>query len=61
MKIAPLMNAIQKHNTYANSIEPVLVHTGQHYDYEMSQVFSRELDLPEPDYYLGVSSGTHAE
>jgi len=39
----------------------VLVHTGQHYDYEMSRVFFEDLDLPEPDIYLGVGSGTHAE
>lgn len=38
-----------------------LVHTGQHYDYRMSQVFFDELDLPEPDEYLGVGGGTHAE
>jgi len=63
MKIAPIMRAIEKHNDSpnANSIKPVLVHTGQHYDYEMSQVFFENLDLPEPDFHLGISSGTHAE
>jgi len=39
----------------------VLVHTGQHYNYEMSKVFFEDLELPEPDIYLGVGSGTHAE
>jgi len=39
----------------------VLLHTGQHYDYEMSQAFFRELALPKPDINLGVGSGTHAE
>lgn len=39
--------------------EEVLIHTGQHYDYEMNQVFFKELGIPEPDYYLGVGSGSH--
>lgn len=37
----------------------VLVHTGQHYDRNMSEVFFREMDIPEPDYNLGISGGTH--
>ncbi len=63
MKIAPLLRAINKHNASSkvNPIEPILVHTGQHYDYEMSQVFFQDLELPKPDVYLGVGSGTHAE
>jgi UDP-N-acetylglucosamine 2-epimerase (non-hydrolysing) len=63
MKIAPLLRAIDKYNASSkvNSIEPLLVHTGQHYDYEMSQVFFQDLELPEPDIYLGIGSGTHAE
>ncbi len=63
MKIAPLMRAIEKHNASSktNLIEPLLVHTGQHYDYEMFQVFFQDLELPQPDIYLGVGSGTHAE
>ncbi|MGB4341710.1 MAG: UDP-N-acetylglucosamine 2-epimerase (non-hydrolyzing) [Dysgonamonadaceae bacterium] len=39
--------------------EEILIHTGQHYDYEMNQVFFEELGVPEPDYYLGVGSGSH--
>lgn len=39
--------------------EEVLVHTGQHYDAVMSQIFFEELDIPRPDYYLGVGSGSH--
>ena len=63
MKIAPLIRAIGKHNASSetNPIEPILIHTGQHYDYEMSQVFFQDLKLPQPDIYLGVGSGTHAE
>jgi UDP-N-acetylglucosamine 2-epimerase (non-hydrolysing) len=64
MKVAPLIRAIQKHNTSspdAGHIEAILVHTGQHYDYEMSRVFFEDLELPEPDVYLGIGSGTHAE
>ncbi|MFC1965908.1 non-hydrolyzing UDP-N-acetylglucosamine 2-epimerase [Chloroflexota bacterium] len=63
MKIAPIMRAVERHNDSfnADSIKPVLVHTGQHYDYEMSQVFFENLDLPKPDIHLGIGSGTHAE
>ncbi len=39
----------------------VLVHTGQHYDYNMSEVFFEELDIPAPDYNLGISGGTHGQ
>lgn len=39
----------------------VLVHTGQHYDYNMSELFFEELDIPKPDYNLGISGGTHAQ
>jgi UDP-N-acetylglucosamine 2-epimerase (non-hydrolysing) len=58
MKVAPLMVAMQKQG---GVFEQVLVHTGQHYDYTMSQVFFEDLQMPEPDVYLGVGSGTHAE
>jgi UDP-N-acetylglucosamine 2-epimerase (non-hydrolysing) len=55
MKVAPLMAELRQHQ----EIEPILVHTGQHYDYSMSQVFFDQLRLPPPDYNLGVGSGTH--
>ncbi len=56
MKIAPLMEAYRAHP----SIEPVLVHTGQHYDERMSDLFFRQLGIPEPDINLEVGSGSHA-
>lgn len=55
MKIAPLIKEFEK-----EGIEYKLIHTGQHYDYEMSKVFFDELGIPEPDYYLGVASTSHA-
>jgi UDP-N-acetylglucosamine 2-epimerase (non-hydrolysing) len=55
MKIAPLLAELRLHK----EIEPVLVHTGQHYDYSMSQVFFDQLRLPDPDYNLEVGSGKH--
>lgn len=58
MKIAPLWSEM---NRLPSDFEPIILHTGQHYDYEMSKVFFEDLDLPEPNYFLGVGSGTHAE
>jgi UDP-N-acetylglucosamine 2-epimerase (non-hydrolysing) len=55
MKIAPLADEMRKHE----EIEPILVHTGQHYDEAMSKLFFDDLDLPKPDIYLGVGSGGH--
>ena len=49
---------INRHNNY---IKPFLVHTGQHYDDNMSDNFFRDLELPRPDIDLGVGSGSHAE
>jgi len=56
MKIAPLMEQY-KHDS---NIEPLLVHTGQHYDEKMSDLFFRQLGIPEPDINLEIGSGTHA-
>jgi len=55
IKIAPVIAAASRQP----SVEQVLVHTGQHYDYAMSKVFFDELSLPAPDYHLEVGSGTH--
>lgn len=54
IKIAPITKELNK-----QAIPYKLIHTGQHYDYNMSKVFFEQLSLPEPDYYLGVGSGTH--
>jgi len=53
IKAAPVERVLRK------VAREILVHTGQHYDYEMSAVFFKELDIPEPDYHLGVGSGSH--
>src|SRR6185295_14016498 len=57
MKIAPIVDAIRE----TPDIEQRLIHTGQHYDEGMSDVFFRDLGIPRPDSHLGVGSGTHAE
>jgi UDP-N-acetylglucosamine 2-epimerase len=54
IKAAPVSRALR------TRFGEILVHTGQHYDHNMSQVFFEELEIPEPDYNLGVGSGTHA-
>jgi UDP-N-acetylglucosamine 2-epimerase (non-hydrolysing) len=71
MKAMPILAAIQDHNRQVankkpdsqttQTIRPILVHTGQHYDRAMSDQFFDDLDLPEPDFHLGVGSGTHAQ
>jgi len=64
VKVAPFVKRIQEFNAshpLSQSIEHILVHTGQHYDYNLSKVFFDELHIPTPDIYLGVGSGTHAE
>ena len=57
MKIAPIFHQL-KNNI---SINPILVHSGQHYDQKMSDVFFKDLDIPQPDYNLDVRSGSHAQ
>ncbi len=57
MKIAPIHREMQKST---NGIEPVLIHTGQHYDERMSKFFFDDLGMPKPDEFLGVGSGSHA-
>lgn len=57
MKVAPLWHAL----VAAADFRPVLVHSGQHYDPNMSDAFFADLKLPAPDHHLGIGSGTHAE
>ena len=54
IKAAPVLEELSK-----VGIENILVHTNQHYDYKMSKIFFQELEIPEPDYHLGIKSGTH--
>ena len=56
MKVAPILRGLE-----AAGETGILVHTGQHYDAQMSDAFFRDLGLPEPAFHLGVGSGTHAQ
>ena len=58
VKAAVVSQQIRR-QTGPEGIEHLLLHTGQHYDFNMSEVFFRELDLPQPNYYLGIGSGRH--
>jgi UDP-N-acetylglucosamine 2-epimerase (non-hydrolysing) len=57
MKVAPVLRALAERP----GVHQTLVHTGQHYDAAMSEVFFQQLEMPAPDYNLGVGSGTHAQ
>lgn len=58
MKVAPIHRSFAEK---APQITHLIVHTGQHYDARMSDAFFQDLGLPEPDYFLGIGSGSHAE
>lgn len=57
MKVAPVLIEFQRYR----DVKPILVHTGQHYDKDLSKIFFDDLKLPEPHYSLGVGSGTHSK
>lgn len=57
IKVAPLHRAFSRYD----GLESKIVHTGQHYDARMSDVFFKQLELPKPDYFLGVGGGTHSQ
>jgi UDP-N-acetylglucosamine 2-epimerase (non-hydrolysing) len=57
MKVAPIVEALKRREC---EFAPLVVHTGQHYDAAMSDAFFRDLELPQPDIYLGVGSASHA-
>jgi len=57
MKMAPILRALRAYP----HVRPVLIHTGQHYDPQLSDVFFQDLDMPRPDIHLNVGSGTHAQ
>src|SRR5437660_10252587 len=63
VKAAMICAAVADHNQKQgreSRIKHLLLHTGQHYDYEMAAVFFQQLPLPAPDFNLGVGSGSHA-
>ena len=55
VKLAPVSREIRR------DAEELIIHTGQHYDYQMDKIFFQELGIPEPDYHLGVGSGSHGQ
>jgi UDP-N-acetylglucosamine 2-epimerase (non-hydrolysing) len=59
MKIAPIMRELKKRNE--PGLEFLLIHTGQHYDFNMSETFFEDLGIPQPDYFLNAGGGSHSE
>lgn len=61
IKIAPIIEAIKNVQLYGRNIHYRLIHTGQHYDKNMSENFFEQLNIPKPDINFEVGSGTQAE
>lgn len=62
IKAAPVSRAIAEHNRltpHSSPLTEVIIHTGQHFDADMSDVFFKELDIPKPDYNLDINSASH--
>ncbi|MFA6726464.1 MAG: UDP-N-acetylglucosamine 2-epimerase, partial [Candidatus Cloacimonadaceae bacterium] len=58
MKMAPLYRELSLHS---EKYEPLIIHTGQHYDEKMSKLFFNDLDMPKPAAYLNVGSASHGK
>ena len=61
IKASALSREIKKFNQGKKKIDEAIIHTGQHYDKNMSDIFFQELNIPKPKYYLGVGGGSHGE
>ena len=62
IKAAVVSRAIRNHNRNGDvPIQEAIIHTGQHFDYNMTNVFFEELEIPEPDYKLGVNNCNHGK
>ena len=62
IKVAPVSRAIAEHNRltpHSSPLTEIIIHTGQHFDADMSDVFFKELNIPKPDYNLGINSASH--
>jgi len=62
IKVEPIIREVDRYNSRKGRvvIKHILIHSGQHYDYEMSRIFFKELNLKKPNYYLNVGSGSHS-
>ncbi|WP_440054177.1 non-hydrolyzing UDP-N-acetylglucosamine 2-epimerase [Pseudoalteromonas sp. T1lg65] len=62
VKAATFSRAVREHNKHnENTVKEIIIHTGQHYDANMSDVFFQEMQIPKPDYSLGIGGGTHGQ
>jgi len=61
IKMSPIIRELQRRKESGGEIEYFILHTGQHYSYNMDRVFFEQLNLPQPRFNLNVGSGTHAE